>query len=659
MKNVMLCMMILSLAQISQAQSTRYLVKFRNKDSNPFSLSSPAGYLSQRAINRRTRYSIGLDSTDLPVTPRYIDSVRLAGAVTILNPSKWLNQVSIQTSDASAIAKINSFPFVVSVSPIAARVSDNNDKPQKFRPEGSGNTLRVKEVTADYFNYGLSYNQVHIHNGEFLHNIGMRGQSMFISLFDAGFRSYTSLRAFDSVNAAGQVLGTWDFVAREPSVVEDDAHGMQCFSTIAANIPGQFMGTAPKASFFLFRSEDVATEYPIEEHNWVCAAERADSSGTDVISSSLGYNTFDNPAYNHTYADMNGNTTMAAIGADLAAKKGILVLNSAGNEGNSSWKYIITPADGDSVVAVGAVNINGQVAGFSSYGPTSDGQVKPDVSSVGAGTVIQTTSNTIATSNGTSFSCPNMAGLATCLWQAFPRFNNMNIIYALRQAGNIAATPNDRVGYGIPDMKKAVLILLKQAVTSSATLSNCRVTLNWSSQDVRGMKYEIERLLPGQATYIKVGEMAATGTDFSLPSQPYTFTNTIPSATLGTVSYRILQVIDTTAGGAGLLADYIDTVSIITTIPCQNTASIQDLVQLMPNPAQDRLTIEMNTVESVPNMVVRIVNATGQQVSSYQKVKGPGLTYIDIPVVHLPRGIYFISFFDNGKLLVTKELVKL
>src|SRR6185295_19928423 len=237
--------------------------------------------------------------------------------------------------------------------------------------------------------------------GEFLHNIGLRGQGMQIAMLDAGYLSYTTLRSLDSVNQNGQILGTWDFVNRETSVTEDYLHGMQCLSTIAANIPGQFIGKAPKANFMLYRTEDVNSEYPIEEFNMVCGMERADSAGADVISASLGYSEFDDASFNHTYSQMNGNTTIAAIGADLAAKKGILFVNAAGNEGGSAWHYIMTPADGDSVLAIGAVNTSGAVGSFSSYGPSSDGQVKPDVASVGVNAMVQSTNNTVATGSGT------------------------------------------------------------------------------------------------------------------------------------------------------------------------------------------------------------------------------------------------------------------
>ena len=464
MKKWVLCILIvLAVSQISEAQSTRYIIRFKDKANSPYSLATPSVYLSARAINRRIRYGIGIDSTDLPITPIYLDSIRLAGNVTILNASKWLNSVSIVTTDAAALAKINSFPFVQGTFPVAARLSPAGQDKAEAVDMRNGSAHRENGIT-DFFNYGNSYSQVHIHNGEFLHNLGLRGEGLVIGMLDAGYQNYQTLRAFDSVRSNGQILGTWDFVAREASVNEDNSHGMQCFSTMAANIPGQFVGTAPKSSFYLFRTEDNSSEYPIEEHNWVCGAERLDSAGGDLISSSVGYTTFDDPMLNHTYSDLDGNTTMAARGADLAAKKGILVVNSAGNEGNKSWGKIVTPADADSVMAVGAVDATGAPAGFTSRGPSSDGRTKPDVASVGVATVIQLSSNVVGTSNGTSFAAPNLAGLTACLWQGFQEFDNMRIIEALRRSGSMAAHPNDTIGYGVPDLKKAVLFF-KESVS--------------------------------------------------------------------------------------------------------------------------------------------------------------------------------------------------
>jgi serine protease AprX len=560
----------LLLVSESQAQFTRYLVKLKNKGGSPFTIANPIAYLSQRAIDRRTRYGIAIDSTDLPVTPSYVTQIKNVPNVTVLNVSKWLNSISILTTDPNAITTINGFSFVQSIGGIAAR-PDGNGRPNrdKFELEGSINSLpstgRPGNIEGDFYNYGaLAFNEIHLHNAEFLHNIGLRGGNMRVALLDAGFTNYATLRAFDSINLNNQVLGTWDFVSGNTNVNDHD-HGMECLSIIAANIPGQFVGKAPKANFYLYRTEDAPTEYPIEEHNWSCGAEKADSNGTDVISTSLGYTTFDNATFNHTYADMNGNTTMCAIAADLAAKKGMLVFAANGNDGQGAWHYLGTPADGDSVAAIGAVSSAGVVGGFSSYGPSSDGQVKPDIASVGVNTVIQTPGNTVGTGSGTSFACPNMAGMGTCLWQGFPEFNNMKILRAMQQAGSRFTNPDDRVGYGIPNMKLAFANLLIDFATSTSTIDTCTANISWTSKDTRAMKYEIERKLSGQSAYSKVGELFPQGID-SLVNHSYQFSNTIVNSAGGTASYRLRQIIDTAA--ATFMAVYIDTTNVAVLANC-------------------------------------------------------------------------------------------
>jgi serine protease AprX len=278
----------------AHSQNPRYIVFLKHKGATNFTISNPGSYLSQRAIDRRTRYSITIDSADLPVPDSYISQIRAVTNVTVLNISKWLNAITIQTTDANAISAINAFPFVKSTSSIALRTATTGNKLMieniQDIPVSAG---KPQGMQADFFNYGTnSFNEIHLHKGEFLHNIGLRGQGMQIAILDGGFLNYTTLDAMDSIIANGQVLSTWDFVNREPSVVEDDPHGMQCLSTIAANIPGSFVGKAPKASFHLYRTEDF-TEYPIETFNWVCGGEIQDRFGADIISSSLGYITFD------------------------------------------------------------------------------------------------------------------------------------------------------------------------------------------------------------------------------------------------------------------------------------------------------------------------------------------------------------------------------
>ncbi len=662
-KKLFFLSLVIGLCNVSQAQFTRYQIKLKNKGGTPHTVANPSTYLSSRAIDRRTRYGIAIDSTDLPVSPSYIAQIASTPNVTILNISKWQNAISIQVSNQSAITTINTFPFVQTVSGIAARAGENgrNELRNKFEEEENITPVifsqRTEQVTADYFNYGTnSFNEIHLHNGEFLHNIGLRGQGMQIGMLDNGYNNYTALNAFDSVRIQNQVLGTWDFVNREANVINDGSHGMNCFSTIAANIPGQFIGKAPKASFWLYKTEDDFGEYPIEEFNWVCGAERADSSGADIISSSVGYYDFDNASFNYTYADMNGNTTISAKGADMAAKKGLLVFNSIGNEGNKPWKFLITPADADSVVAVGAVTASGVVGSFSSYGPSSDGQIKPDMASVGVSAMIQTSSNTIGFSNGTSFSCPNMAGLGTCLWQGFPEFNNMKIIRALQKASNKFTSPDDRTGYGIPDMKLAFSNLLVDFATSSSSISNCNVTVSWSSKDIAAMKYEIERKGPTESVYTKVGTLnPQAGT--ILTNRNYQFTNDISGLATGSYSYRIRQIIDTAA--ASFTAIYIDTTTINspTNCPIVNPPEpFNERITVQPNPVSNKnLIIVVETSYAINNMPVSIYDSKGSLILQLKYSKAVGKKIIEIPMVKFAPGIYYIKFFNEKEVLGTVE----
>src|SRR5665213_1512020 len=402
---------IVFFSQNSSAQFTRYIVRLKDKTGTPYSANDPSKFLSARAIARRAKQHIAIDETDLPVTPGYIDSIRLSGNVQILDESKWLNQICIATTDSSAIDKINSFPFVVTTQPLKRTANANVTLRNKWigpitknkfneRTDHVNSPLSPQNVLGDYYSYGNSFNQINIHNGEYLHNKGFHGEGMLIAILDAGFYHYQTLPAFDSVNIKHQVLETYDFVDNEVSVNEDYYHGMQVFSIIAGNIPGQLVGTCPNADFLLYRSEDVASESPVEEQYWAAAAERADSAGADVITTSLGYDTFDNSVFDYTYADMNGHTTLIAKETTMAARKGMIVLAAAGNEGNDAWHFITTPADADSIISVGAVDYLGEPAVFSSYGPSSDGRVEPVAASVGQGTFVSSTTGPITTGNG-------------------------------------------------------------------------------------------------------------------------------------------------------------------------------------------------------------------------------------------------------------------
>ena len=304
-------------------------------------------------------------------------------------------------------------------------------------------------------------------NGEYLHEGGFTGNGKLIALLDGGFYSVDQFSAFENLRNDNKIIATWDFVTGDSSVYEDDPHGMSVLSTIAGNVPGQLIGTAPNASFLLLRTEDVFSENIIEEYNWSAAAEFADSAGADVISSSLGYTEFDDPLQNHIYSDMDGNHCPSSIAADFAASKGILVLVSAGNSGNDSWHYISAPSDGDSVISVGAVNSIGNHVSFSGWGPSFDGDVKPNVVAKGRDCALVDEYGTISTGSGTSFACPILAGAASCLWQAFPDLNSIQIMSAIERSANYYLVPNDSLGYGIPDFRLASYFLATGAMPSN------------------------------------------------------------------------------------------------------------------------------------------------------------------------------------------------
>ncbi len=438
---------------LAQTAPTKYWIQFKNKNGTPHSLSSPLTFLSQKAIDRRTKQSITLDSTDLPITPSYIAGIAAFDSVKLLNKSKWFNAVTIRTTDSNTLNAIKALPYVKTTQPVGI-IKWNNELENNYTATNTTNNNsanKVIEPTLAY-NYGDAITQIKMIGLECLHSMGFDGKGMTIAVLDAGFYHLNTTPAFDSVMQNNQILGTWDFVTGNDSVYEDASHGMYVMSTMAANQPGRIIGTAPKAKYWLLRSEEAATEFLIEEDNWIAAAEFADSVGADVINSSLGYSEFDNASQNHTYSDLDGNTTRITIGADLAAKKGILVVNSAGNSAQTTWHNIIFPADADSVLTVGAVDADGVYAAFSSVGPTADGRIKPNVAALGAGTTFALPNGSIAKGNGTSFASPITAGAAACLWQANPSANNMQVINAIQQSASQNSSPDNFLGYGIPNL---------------------------------------------------------------------------------------------------------------------------------------------------------------------------------------------------------------
>ncbi|WP_456463156.1 S8 family serine peptidase [Lutibacter sp.] len=429
-------------------------VYFSDKPSETVFVSAPLTMLTQRAIDRRTRYNIPIDFKDIPVEASYIAQVQSAVGINVKAKSKWLNAVHVQglQSDINNLLNLN---FVVQIE--YANKSLNTSGKEVIHKKNI-----QKKKSLDFktdFNYGNASNQIQMLKGDVLHQNNFTGDGIQIAIIDAGFPDVDNFTAFQVIRENNQILGGYDFVNRNDNFYSGHYHGMSVLSTIAGYIDNEFIGTAPNAKFYLFISEDYLNETPLEESLWVEAAERADSLGVDVINTSLGYTTFDNPNYNYSYNDMDGQTTFISRGAEIAFSRGMIVVNAAGNEGSSSWKYISAPADAPSVLSIGAVDAFGVIANFSSFGPTVDGRIKPDVCAQGANVYIINSSGNIATSNGTSFASPIITGVIACLWQAFPNKTNAEIIQLVKESSHLYTNPTAQEGYGIPDFEVVYDIL--------------------------------------------------------------------------------------------------------------------------------------------------------------------------------------------------------
>lgn len=442
----------------SQSSNTRYWVAFADKSSTPYTVGNPQQFLSQRAINRRAAHGYAVNNEDLPVDPSYVAQVKATGAI-ILSRSKWYNGVVVRITNPGQLTAINNLSFVQSTKSVARII------PQPKYVGPIENAVSEEKMAAtqssNRFNYGQGFNQIHLLNGECLHNQFYDGTGMQIAEIDDGFLNADNISIFDSLFMQNRLLAKHNFFNGDTTdLFQIGGHGTSVLSCMSAFASGSFIGTAPYASYYLLRSEVDSSEQIMEEYSWVSAIEFADSAGADVVTSSLGYTLFDDASQNHTWADLDGKTSVASRATTLGARRGMIVCVAAGNEGSNTWRKITVPSDGDSILCVGAVDFGGSYAGFSSQGYSADGRVKPDVMSQGQqSTVISANSGNVITSSGTSFATPILAGMVACLWQGNPTKKNMEIIAAIKQSASQFTTPDSLMGYGIPDFCLADQIL--------------------------------------------------------------------------------------------------------------------------------------------------------------------------------------------------------
>lgn len=483
MKRFLLVFLLFAVLELgAQVAPDKYWIQFTDKKNTPYNIDKPEDFLSERSIQRRLDYDIAVDEYDLPVNPSYLKAVEDAGAV-VLNPSKWLNGATVEITDNSVLSAVKSLPFVKKT-----RVLEDEPLKQMMKEKSLSLEKNASAVESAVRNhYGYAYNQIAQLNGVVLHDMGYRGEGMIIGVCDGGFTDADNHKVFESVRSEGRLLCTRDYLYKNGNVFTESVHGTSCWSLMAGNVPEEYVGTAPMASYVLCRTEDVNRESVIEEYNWVSAAEFLDSLGVDVISTSLGYIFFDDSKMDHKYDDLDGETAVITIGSGIAASRGIMCVVAAGNDGASDFPYISAPADGKKVMTVGAVGADGERAYFSSVGPTSDGRVKPDVMALGYGVSVASLWDSYYDGSGTSYACPVLAGMAACLWQANKDRTAAEIIETIKNNASNVSSPDSKYGYGLPDMMRAFESLsayenvvgdVKNIISFFPNPSNGKVTVN-------------------------------------------------------------------------------------------------------------------------------------------------------------------------------------
>ena len=419
----------------------RYWVFFEGKEDSVESFQT-SGFLSDGAIQRRIEQGIELEFNDLPVSLIHINTVKEFG-FELYRTSRWLNAISVFVKNKKDLQKLSELEFVTKIQKVKSYSRITPVEGEGFVSINSANS------------YGPSFGQIAQLNGHLLHEQGFKGEGRIIAVMDASFYRVDELRMFDSLWTNNRILDTWDFVLNQELNYDIDTigyHGTMVLSCMGGNMPDSLIGTAPEASYMLFRTEDTSSETLAEEDNWVAAAEQADALGAHVINTSLGYsNLTDDPENTHTYSDMDGSTTVITIAADIAASKGMLVVNSAGNAGSSEWYYITAPADGDSVLTVGAIAADSVLTSFSSHGPTADGRMKPNIVAQGLYSIVCNLDGGIRSANGTSFSSPILAGMAASVWSAMPEVSSMDIFNLIQESGHLYPDGNNDYGYGVPN----------------------------------------------------------------------------------------------------------------------------------------------------------------------------------------------------------------
>ena len=472
---ILFSVVFLTESALSAAESYYFFVQFTDKNNSPYSLSNPSEYLSNKALTRRLYFGIVCDSTDLPVNANYVNQIGNLG-IKVHSRSKWLNGITVIANDSNIMSQVRNFSFVKKVQFTGIKSSPANIK------------SNIKKSTEDFI-YGATATQINQVKGNYLHNLGYTGKDIYVGVLDAGFNNVNINGCFDSLRLQNRLLGTKDIIEPTSNIYAEDAHGANVLSIMTGNKPGNFLGSTPHASFWLIRTEYGPSEYLVETDFWVSGIEFADSVGIDIVNSSLGYTTFNSASMNFTYADMNGKVSRASIAATMAAHKGIIVCNSMGNDGDKTWKYLGSPADADDILSVGAVTSSASPSFFTSFGPSSDFRIKPEVCAMGTATAIVNTSGASSSGNGTSYSTPVITGMMACYLQYiksnFSAKSISDIIESVKKSTSDYSNPTSQMGYGIPDFQKASILITVLDMEKESSLKNYKIIYNKANQSIQ------------------------------------------------------------------------------------------------------------------------------------------------------------------------------
>ena len=440
------------------ASTGMYFVGFSDKNGSTYSTDRPNEFLGDRALIRRSKHGSAVTELDLPVSREYLNGARATGAELWL-VSKWMNG-AVMVAAGPQVDNLRDLPFVDTVYYVAPaqyeRLSPLPRVPALDRPAPI-----VERVPVNRTFYGFGWENLQRMHGDSLHRIGYRGKDVLVAVFDGGFPNvnYKDFLGYDQAEA---IPANYDLVEQDSTALDGSTHGATVLSTMAAHHPFFYIGMAPEARYVLFKTENGRGEHRLEEINYAIALEIADSIGVDIVNSSLGYTTFSDGDMNYTHADLTGDRSPASIAIDRAFDRGLLVVTSAGNSGGDSWQRIGIPADARSAFSIGALDDADRRAGFSSLGPTADGRTKPDVSAPGVRVpTVVANGKGIGGSSGTSLSSPLVTGLMACLLQAVPDATNHELIDAVRLTASQASSPDNQVGYGMPNFAAAYRYLMR------------------------------------------------------------------------------------------------------------------------------------------------------------------------------------------------------